>query len=121
MENQQKTHIIIWLRNKVWKGGKQQTKTLKKRIRFHFGQSMEIYGSYRIQQKLGNGKGLFLIPVLNLAMADEGNGCSADPCLRKKIRGRQRIPDPHLPLSRTINCRNFGHYAKLGRNGSQII
>lgn len=47
-----KNSYYHWLMNKDLERVETATKTLKNRIRFHFGQSMEIYGSYRVQQKL---------------------------------------------------------------------
>lgn len=41
-----------WLKNKDVESAGAPKMSLKKRIRFHFEQSREIYGSYRIQQKL---------------------------------------------------------------------
>lgn len=41
-----------WLKNKDVESVGTPKMSLKKRIRFHFEQSREIYGSYRIQQKL---------------------------------------------------------------------
>lgn len=47
-----------WLKNKDLERAETAGTALRKRIRFHFEQSMEIYGSYRIQQKLER-EGLF--------------------------------------------------------------
>jgi len=66
MRNQQKNSYYHWLKEPRFlerEGKQQQRNTKKKEFDFILDKSMEIYGSYRIQQKLETGRPVS-IPVL---------------------------------------------------------
>jgi len=115
-ENQQKPHIIIGFRTKIWKGRKTATKTLKKEIRFILEKHGNLW-QLSYPAKTGTGRQCSISrSYIALLMREMGLRSVA----KEENSWRQRLRT-HLPCRGHKTLTETFGTMQLGKNGSQIL